>query len=1373
MNLLYANNSVYKFFQSDQNDLLEKMFQLQNQLQVDELQKQKSKKAQKFIINNNLRTDQQIQTPKNNFPFKMKSYNNIMQHDMPPVYRKLSAIPTKNNPTQNNIYFPSSHSPPSYDQQINLQAQKMQKQTNSFSNQQVSQNGIQSKNTINQQSISQTPNNYDNSLHCSQFANYILQSSNNTPNERQKSNSTVPLNGLNRNAFNNSLSHNNNGSTYLIGGSKKNIQEETININFNPINQFFSNEECLFTHHYPVQDTNSHINIQKKYSLSKDLSQEVELITEQANLYIQQNTIEQDCILDKSFSFTSRIVLNEQQKQDSNQFGFFSSYQINQNNASLHLNREHRASVQEKLMKQESFKSNKLTKESSLQLPQIQTSLSKNFMHQRTNTTHSTLSQLQNQNYLNQIISMQLNHQKSGELRVNDHHSTKNKEEIEQNNISDINLQQQSGSNQNKTKYNTLSQDKIKYPQYTSSLEQTELKAIISCQEGEDAQFKSTSSKDYKQFNNTEETATLGLINFDEEFLNTEKNDSHQLQSQKLSKMGSPNSLQQNKITQQSNNQTFPDKINTSSNNLQTQKSSCSINLNQQSNLNQAQSIQLTFQPKKSNITQQLVQSQNPQQNFVFFQPNQSSQVDFANLDQQNNKPIPSINWITSNNNSSNNNNNQNSSFLINNQQSNVNGNINTNKNQLFVQKCDLLSPAANFTKTESSLLPKLEKQQNGQNINLINNKQQTINEESINYQQGQYLFKKQSNAVSYQQQSLTKISSLTKKRTSYLHKNLDFQNGEKTNREKQDIEWSDEDLNQSTREVDITIFAYILNQQPVILLLVRDVTHRSYIKLLQDISKKKSKMVSFVSHELRTPLNSIIAMLESMKNKPDIDYIETALMNSKYLLCISNDLLDLAQIKVNKFQIRKKTFNLKELILEILEMFQIQAERQHIDLVIDYPQDMRSFITSDKNRVRQVLINLIGNAFKFTLTGSITIKVQIINNVLFQVHVVDTGIGIKEGDLNKLFKTFGKLDGEESVKLNEQGVGLGLVISNMIAYSLSEQKEGLTVKSEYSKGTSFQFKIQDWNAEQSEKSQEELNAQIVEDEEEQKFNKIAEENEGNNVIKNIQKYNSFTVSKNKFSEELSPQKIKFGIKETQKMQSPTDSQISQSKRASRPLSPLKQSNTFEHKNSTEKERSTIRLLTDFQQLWKERRRTKLQLIKISGIQDITNLQDNPKVQIDYTNPKNKLTKIATQINIKEEWGQVLIVDDNMNNIVAMKCLLSAICPDIKCNYAIRGQGAEDLVRNRFMQQKDEGYAIIFMDIVMPEQDGIITGQKINQYLQENNITQTKIIACSGYDDEQEKRKCLEVGMSDYLVKPVFKDKLTQVAQQYMKQFIK
>lgn len=82
--------------------------------------------------------------------------------------------------------------------------------------------------------------------------------------------------------------------------------------------------------------------------------------------------------------------------------------------------------------------------------------------------------------------------------------------------------------------------------------------------------------------------------------------------------------------------------------------------------------------------------------------------------------------------------------------------------------------------------------------------------------------------------------------------------------------EWGeDAEKLEKKRELDISIFSYVLNGKPTLLLLVKDVTHRSYIKLLQDVSKKKSKMVSFVSHELRTPLNSIIAMLETMKKSP------------------------------------------------------------------------------------------------------------------------------------------------------------------------------------------------------------------------------------------------------------------------------------------------------------------------------------------------------------------------------------------------------------------------------------------------------------------------------------------------------------------------
>ncbi|EGR32295.1 hypothetical protein IMG5_089000, partial [Ichthyophthirius multifiliis] len=218
--------------------------------------------------------------------------------------------------------------------------------------------------------------------------------------------------------------------------------------------------------------------------------------------------------------------------------------------------------------------------------------------------------------------------------------------------------------------------------------------------------------------------------------------------------------------------------------------------------------------------------------------------------------------------------------------------------------------------------------------------------------------------------------------------------------------------------------------------------------------------MVSFASHELRTPLNSIIAMLETMINNPNKNYLKNAILNAKYLLCMTNDLLDLAQIKVNKFKLNIKKFNLKYLLVEILEMFQIQAFEQQINLNMNY--DCEEEIHSDKNRIRQILINLLGNSFKFTLNGKICVNVEKYDEFLIQISVEDTGIGIKQENLSKLFTVFGKIDGEEAINLNQQGVGLGLVISNMIAYQLGDNnnQKGIEVESEYGYGSIFKFKI-------------------------------------------------------------------------------------------------------------------------------------------------------------------------------------------------------------------------------------------------------------------------------------------------------------------------
>jgi signal transduction histidine kinase len=156
------------------------------------------------------------------------------------------------------------------------------------------------------------------------------------------------------------------------------------------------------------------------------------------------------------------------------------------------------------------------------------------------------------------------------------------------------------------------------------------------------------------------------------------------------------------------------------------------------------------------------------------------------------------------------------------------------------------------------------------------------------------------------------------------------------------------------------------------LVLLIRDVTHRNYIKMLKKQNKHKSDTLSFVSHEYRTPLNCIIEMLttalESKGSSPH--FIKCALDNSKYLHNLSNDLLDHAQMKVGKFEITVMEFNLYALAGECLEMFQLMASNKNLILQLQYDRCTRNEVVSDPNRVKQIIVNLIGNAFKFTLKG-------------------------------------------------------------------------------------------------------------------------------------------------------------------------------------------------------------------------------------------------------------------------------------------------------------------------------------------------------------------------------------------------------------------
>ncbi|CAD8200087.1 unnamed protein product [Paramecium pentaurelia] len=282
----------------------------------------------------------------------------------------------------------------------------------------------------------------------------------------------------------------------------------------------------------------------------------------------------------------------------------------------------------------------------------------------------------------------------------------------------------------------------------------------------------------------------------------------------------------------------------------------------------------------------------------------------------------------------------------------------------------------------------------------------------------------------------------------------------------------------QKRRQIEIKLYITLINDCPYILIVARDITHRDYIRSLKNYSNQKSKMLAFVSHEYRTPLNCIIDQLnESLrdecrnrsetifceKDKEIHKHVKVALHTAKQLLNLSDDLLDLAQIREGKFKAVKQKFNLKNMMKSCLELFSATAEKQQIVLSLNYNAHVPKIIEQDSNRIKQIIMNLLGNAFKFTQKGNITLEVtQGQDRKKITISVIDTGIGISDDDKIKLFKAFAKGNSEESKKMNTQGVGLGLLISNQILQNLNgDIQNGLKLHSQLNKGSTFYFTIQ------------------------------------------------------------------------------------------------------------------------------------------------------------------------------------------------------------------------------------------------------------------------------------------------------------------------
>ena len=471
---------------------------------------------------------------------------------------------------------------------------------------------------------------------------------------------------------------------------------------------------------------------------------------------------------------------------------------------------------------------------------------------------------------------------------------------------------------------------------------------------------------------------------------------------------------------------------------------------------------------------------------------------------------------------------------------------------------------------------------------------------------------------------------------------------------------------------------------------------------------KMKSDFLANMSHEIRTPMNAVIGMAE-MALREDLpsaarEYISQIKSSGQTLLTIVNDILDFSKIESGKLSIVEEEYEPLSIINDVISMILNRIGNKNLELTLDIPLELPYELYGDSNRIKQIIVNLMNNAVKFTAGGEVHLSVECEpideETVLLKMAVSDTGQGIKKADLGKLFQSFQQVDSKRN--RNVEGTGLGLAISKQL---LTLMGGNISVESVYEKGSTFRF---------------ELPSKIVTHR--PSIPQVEETMTVGNLVANTYIRQQLKRDCEKFGAgywELTPDQLEESSIHFLFMEKPQFSDKVESFLQSHPE--VTGVLLVKYNDKIQPSLNNIRVVA--------KPIYALNLSAILSGQDIFEVQEGI---------------LADDVNFVAPDAQILIVDDNAINLTVAEGLLEPL--RMKIDTALSGKEAISLISGKH-------YDLVFMDHMMPELDGVETTHIIRRFY--DDYKDVPIIALTANAVGGTKEMLVGEGMNDFVPKPI------------------